>query len=132
MRKPWRSPGAAYGRDHPAVARQEVGLARIELDRGRPAAARALLLHALAVQQRSLRRPGDRRLGVTQGLLGTAGARLSRFAEAEPCLLARTSSSRRGPRPRRTRKARGRANLSGSSRSTKPGAGPGKRRHFVR
>ena len=66
----------AYGGDHPAVARQEVGLARIELDRGRPAAAEALLLHALAVQQRSYS-AGDRRLGITQGLLATAGARLS-------------------------------------------------------
>jgi serine/threonine-protein kinase len=67
---------ADYGRDHPAVARQEVGLARIELDRGRPAAARALLLHALAVQQRSYP-SADRRLGVTQGLLATAGSRLA-------------------------------------------------------
>ncbi len=66
----------AYGGDHPAVARQEVGMARIELDRGDPSAARALLAHALAVQRRSYP-PGDRRLGVTAGLLATAGSRLT-------------------------------------------------------
>jgi tetratricopeptide (TPR) repeat protein len=74
------------GRDHPAVARQEVGLARIELDQGRPVAAQALLLHVLSVQQRTYA-AGDWRLGITESLLGAALQRLSRFSEAEPCLL---------------------------------------------
>jgi serine/threonine protein kinase/Tfp pilus assembly protein PilF len=79
----------AYGRDHPAVALQEVSLARIYLDQGHPAAAEPLLLHALGVQRRrvSARAAGDWRLGVTQSLLGAAYTGLSRFAEAEPCLL---------------------------------------------
>jgi serine/threonine protein kinase/Tfp pilus assembly protein PilF len=76
----------ALGRDHPAVSRQEVGLARIYLDQGRPAAARSLLLHALEVQQRSYA-AGDWRLGVTESFLGAAYTRLSRFPEAESCLL---------------------------------------------
>lgn len=76
----------ALGPDHPAVARQEVGLARVYLDQGRPAAADPLLRHALGVQQRGLA-AGDWRLGVTQGLLGDALRRRSRFAEAEPYLL---------------------------------------------
>jgi serine/threonine-protein kinase len=76
----------ALGRDHPAVCRQEVSLARIDLDLGRPAAARSLLLHVLAVQQRSYD-AGDWRLATTQSLLGAADTRLARFAEAEPYLL---------------------------------------------
>jgi serine/threonine protein kinase/Tfp pilus assembly protein PilF len=76
----------ALGPDHPAVSRQEVGLARVDLDQGRLAAATTLLLHALAVQQRSYA-AGDWRLGITESLLGVAYTRLSRFSEAEPCLL---------------------------------------------
>ncbi len=76
----------ALGRDHPTVARQEVGLARIYLDQGRPAAARALLLHVLEVQQRSYA-AGDWRLGTTESLLGATYTSLSRFADAEPHLL---------------------------------------------
>ena len=76
----------ALGPDHPAVARQEVGLARIYLDQGRPAAAEPLLRHALTVQERSPA-AGDWRLGATWSLLGEALTRLSRSAEAEPCLL---------------------------------------------
>ncbi len=76
----------ALGRDHPTVARQEVDLARIYLDQGRPATAKSLLLHVLAVQQKSYA-ADDWRLGATESLLGAACTRLSRFAEAEPYLL---------------------------------------------
>jgi tetratricopeptide (TPR) repeat protein len=74
------------GLDHPAISRQEVGLARIYLDQGRPAAAEPMLRHALGVQQRSYAAE-DWRLGATQSLFGDASTRLSRFAEAEPYLL---------------------------------------------
>ena len=79
----------ALGVDHPVVARQEVGLARIYLDQGRPADAEPLLRHALEAQQRnaSAGAAADWRLGMTQSLLGDAYMRLSRFAEAEACLL---------------------------------------------
>ena len=76
----------ALGRDHPGVSRQEVGLARIYLEEGRPAAALALLLHVLEVQKRSYT-ADDWRLGITESLLGATYTRLSRFPEAEPCLL---------------------------------------------
>jgi eukaryotic-like serine/threonine-protein kinase len=76
----------ALGRDHPAVARQEVTLARVYLDQGRPDAARSLLQHVLAVQEKSYA-AGDWRLGTTESLLGMAYTKLSRFAEAEPHLL---------------------------------------------
>lgn len=76
----------ALGPEHPSVARQEVGLARIYLDQSRPAEAAPLLRHALGVQQESLP-AGDWRLGATRSLLGDAYTRLSRFADAEAHLL---------------------------------------------
>jgi Flp pilus assembly protein TadD len=74
------------GLDHPTVTRHEVGLARVYLDQGRPAAAEPLLRHALGVQQSSYK-AGDWRLGATQSLLGEACMKLSHFAEAERYLL---------------------------------------------
>ena len=123
----------AYGRDHPAVALQEVSLARIYLDQGRPAAAEPLLLHALAIQQRQSP-PGHRRLAARghaepprRGLHGALPFRRGRALAAPRA----RSSSRRGPAPRPARPARPARTSPGSSRSTRPGAGPGKRRPTV-
>ena len=95
----------ALGLDHPAVAQREVGLARIYLDQGRPAAAEPLLRHALGVQQRRLP-TGDWRSGETLSLLGDAALRLSRFAEAERCLLQAAEILERSSADRPLRRAR--------------------------
>ena len=90
----------ALGMDHPTVAQQEVGLAQVHLGQGRPAAAEPLLRHALGVQQRRLP-SGDWRIGETLSLLGEAETRLSRFTEAEPCLL-RAAELLEGPSSNRS------------------------------
>jgi serine/threonine protein kinase len=95
----------ALGMDHPTVAQQELGLARIYLDQGRPAAAEPLLRRALGVQQRRLP-AGDWRSGETLSLLGDAAQRLSRFAEAERCLLRAAEILERSSADRPLRRAR--------------------------
>jgi hypothetical protein len=74
------------GAEHPQVALYSLNLARVQIARGRGAAAEPALRHVLEIRERLLD-PGDWRIAQSKSLLGASLLAQRRYADAEPLLL---------------------------------------------